>query len=143
MGPQELHIGTINLDLTGLALLEVLVTAERGEAPVLGDNDLLTARESGYRLAAGIPEERSADILVLRPSQRLDGGRAVGITGPDGQDDLANIDTGDGAVGLSPGTTHTGLQPIRTGTGQHLVDADNVEWVSAAAKLATPLKLQP
>jgi hypothetical protein len=42
---QELDVGTINQDLTLSLLLEVLIAAERGEAPVLGDNDLLAARE--------------------------------------------------------------------------------------------------
>jgi hypothetical protein len=42
---QELDVGTVNQDLTLSLLLEVLLAAERGEAPVLGDNDLLAARE--------------------------------------------------------------------------------------------------
>lgn len=40
-----------------------------------------------------------------------------------------HVDTGDGAVRLTPSTSHTLLQPIRTSTGQHLVDPDNVEGV--------------
>lgn len=40
-----------------------------------------------------------------------------------------HVDTGDGAVRLTPSTSHTLLQPIRTGTRQHLVDPDNVEGV--------------
>ena len=43
--PQELHICTINPDFPFGTLLEVLVTAERSEAPVLGNDDLLAARE--------------------------------------------------------------------------------------------------
>ena len=43
--PQKLYISTINPDLAFSTLLEIFVTAERGEAPVLGDNDLLTAGE--------------------------------------------------------------------------------------------------
>ena len=43
--PQELHIGTIYPDLAFGALLEIFVPAERCEAPILGDNDLLTAGE--------------------------------------------------------------------------------------------------
>jgi hypothetical protein len=35
----------IDLDLALLALLDVLLTAERGEAPVPGDNDLLATGE--------------------------------------------------------------------------------------------------
>lgn len=55
------------------------------------------------------------------------------ITRAHAQDDLANVDTGDGAVGLAPRPTHPGLQTIGAGTGQHLVDADNVEGVGAHA----------
>ena len=43
--PQELHVSSINPNLAFSALLEVFVTAERGEAPVLGDDNLLAARE--------------------------------------------------------------------------------------------------
>lgn len=43
--PQELHVRTINPNLAFSTLLEIFVTAERGEAPVLGDDDLLAARE--------------------------------------------------------------------------------------------------
>lgn len=42
---EELDVGTVDLDATGSLLLEVLLTSEGGEAPVLGDNDLLSARE--------------------------------------------------------------------------------------------------
>lgn len=45
LGAEELDVGTVDLDLTSLALLEVLLTAERGETPVLGDNDLLATGE--------------------------------------------------------------------------------------------------
>tara|TARA_R110002060_G_scaffold67432_2_gene76170 strand:+ start:226 stop:408 length:183 start_codon:yes stop_codon:yes gene_type:complete len=42
---QELNIGTINQDLSSSLLLHVLLTAKRGEAPVLGNDDLLATRE--------------------------------------------------------------------------------------------------
>ena len=58
--PQELHICSVNLDLTLGALLEVLVTAEGSKTPVLGDDDLLATRE-----------------LVLRAAEGFDGCRAV------------------------------------------------------------------
>lgn len=48
------------------------------------------------------------------------------ITSADAQKNLADIDTGDSAVGLAPGATHAGLQSIGTSAGQHLVDTDNV-----------------
>lgn len=43
--PQELYVSTINPNLAFSTLFEIFVTAERGEAPVLRDNDLLTAGE--------------------------------------------------------------------------------------------------
>lgn len=44
---EELNVGTIDLDLTLLALLDVLLALKRGETPVLGDDDLLATRELG------------------------------------------------------------------------------------------------
>jgi len=55
----------------------------------------------------------------------------VGIFATDGQEDLANVYTGDGFVRFAPGTTHTGLQPIGASARQHLVDAEDVERVDA------------
>jgi hypothetical protein len=42
---EELNVGTVHQDGTGGLLLQVLLAAERGEAPVLGDDDLLPAGE--------------------------------------------------------------------------------------------------
>lgn len=61
----------------------------------------------------------------------------TGVTSTDRHDDLTDVDTGDSAVGLAPGTTHTSLQSIGTGTRQHLVDTDDVEWVSADTQVET------
>ena len=58
--PQELHVRTIHADLALLALGDVLLAAQRREAPVLRDNDLLAAGE-----------------LVLATAESLDGGGAV------------------------------------------------------------------
>lgn len=59
------------------------------------------------------------------------------ITSADAQDDLADVDTGDSAVGLAPGTTHTSLQSIGTGARQHLVDTDDVVRVGTDAEVET------
>jgi len=111
---EELDVGTVDLDTAGGLALQVLVTAKRGEAPVLGDNDLLATRE-----------------LVLRTAESLESKVTVRVTGADAHENLANVDTGDSTVGLAKGTTHTGLQSIGTGARQHLVDTDDVEGVSA------------
>jgi hypothetical protein len=57
---KELDVSTIDLDAAGSLLVEVLLTSERSEAPVLGDNDLLSARE-----------------LVLGSAESLEGNGAV------------------------------------------------------------------
>jgi hypothetical protein len=59
------------------------------------------------------------------------------ITSADTQDDLTNVNTGNGSVWLSPGTTHSSLQSIGTGTRQHLVDTDNMVWVGADTEMET------
>ena len=61
----------------------------------------------------------------------------TGVTRADGQQDLADVDTGDKAVRLAESTTHAGLQSISTSARQHLVDADDVVWVGADAKVET------
>jgi hypothetical protein len=57
---QELDISTVDENAALLAEVDILVAAERGEAPVLGDNNLLAAGE-----------------LVLAAAESLDGGGAV------------------------------------------------------------------
>ena len=51
--------------------------------------------------------------------------------GADGHDDLTNVDSGHRTLGLSKGTSHTCLKPVSTSTGQHLVDADDMEWMES------------
>lgn len=117
---EELDVGTVDLDTALLAEADVLLAAERSETPVLGDDDLLATRE-----------------LVHGAAESLDGGRTVGVTGADGQEDLANVHTSHGAVGLTEGTTHTGLETIGSGARQHLVDTDDVEGVGTDTEVET------
>jgi len=115
---EELDVGTVDLDAASSLLLEVLLATKGGEAPVLGDDDFLATRE-----------------LVLGAAEGLEGNGLVGVTSADAHDDLANVDTGDSAVGLTPGTTHTSLKSIGTSARQHLVDTDDVEGVGADAEV--------
>jgi hypothetical protein len=117
---EELDVSTVDLDTAGSLALQVLITTERGEAPVLGDNDLLATRE-----------------LVLRAAESLKSQTTVRVTSADAHDDLTDVDTCDGTVGLAPGTTHTGLQSIGTSARQHLVDTDDVEGVGADTQVET------
>ena len=61
----------------------------------------------------------------------------TGVASTARKDDLADVDTGDKAVGLAEGTTHTSLKSIGTGARQHLVDTDDVEGVGADAEVET------
>ena len=53
MVPQELHVGPVDQQLPSGTLLEVFFAAQRSEAPVLADDDLLAARELVLRAAEG------------------------------------------------------------------------------------------
>jgi hypothetical protein len=64
-------------------------------------------------------------------------GVRTGITSSDTQDDLTDVDTGNGSVGLTPSTTHSSLKSIGTGARQHLVDADDVVWVGTDTEMET------
>jgi hypothetical protein len=57
---QELDISTIDLDAASSLSIEVLLTAERSKAPVLGDNDLLATGE----LVLGAAESLEGDGAV-------------------------------------------------------------------------------
>ena len=59
----------------------------------------------------------------------------TGVASTAREDDLADVDTGDKAVGLAEGTTHTSLKSIGTGARQHLVDADDMVWVDTDAQM--------
>jgi len=59
------------------------------------------------------------------------------VTSADAHENLTDVDTGNSAVGLAVGTTHTGLQPIGAGARQHLVDTDDVERVGTDTKVET------
>jgi hypothetical protein len=73
----------------------------------------------------------TALTLVSSSSQSLHDDGLVGVLASDGQDDLTDVDSGDLSVRLTPSTSHTLLQPIGTGTRQHLVDSDDVEGVGS------------
>ena len=92
----------------------ILFLVHVGETPLLGNNDLL-----------------STGKLVSRSSKSLHDDGSVGFSSSDREQDLTNVDSGDGVVWLSPSSSHTSLEPIGTGTGQHLVDSDDVVRVNS------------
>lgn len=73
----------------------------------------------------------------MRATQGFNGSCAVVVTGAYGEQNLADVDAGYGAVGLAPCAAHAGLQSIGAGAGQHFVDADDVEGVGADAEMKT------
>ena len=92
--------GNVLQDTLLLLELDVILTVDVGEAPLAGDDDLLAAGE----LVPGAAESLLDDGLVR-------------VLGADGEDDLANVDTGDSTVWLAPSTTHTGLKAVE---GKHV-----------------------
>jgi hypothetical protein len=137
LGAEELDVGTVDPDLALLALLDVLLALEGSETPVLGDDDLLATGELLELVQSQTEISGDISYLVLATPQGLEGGGAVRVTGSDGHEDLADVDTGDKAVGLSESTTHSGLQPIGTSARQHLVDTDDVVGVDTDAEMET------
>lgn len=79
--------------------------------------------------------ERARIYLVLGAPESLNGSGTEGVPCPDGQDDLADVDTRNETVGLAESTTHTRLQSIGTSARQHLVDADYMVRVGADAEM--------
>lgn len=59
---EELDVGTIDHELAGLALGNVLVAGERGEAPVLRNDDLLATRELEDLLVSCTALGRNANL---------------------------------------------------------------------------------
>lgn len=57
---EELDVGTVNEDAATGLRLQVLLTTERGEAPVLGDDDLLATGE----LVLGATESLESNSAV-------------------------------------------------------------------------------
>lgn len=64
MVAQELDVGTIDLDTAGSLALQVVIAAERGETPVLGDDDLLATG----KLVLGATESLESESTVYNLS---------------------------------------------------------------------------
>ena len=88
------------------------IRVELGKSPLLGDVDVLAARELELCPAEGFNHM----VLVLQ-------------LGVDGHYDLANVDPGHCTLGLSKGTTHACLESISCSARQHLVDVDDMKGV--------------
>ena len=76
-----------------LLQLQVILTVDIGKSPLARNNDLLTARE----LIAGTTKSLLNDC-------------GIRVFATNGQDNLADVDTRNGAVGLAPCAAHASLQ---------------------------------
>lgn len=95
----------------------------------------MATRELVHRSAESLEGDGTVLVLSAMAGSILRARTLTRITSADAEENLANIDTGDGTVGLAPGATHTGLQSIGTSAGQHLVDTDNVVRMGADAEM--------
>jgi hypothetical protein len=136
----NLAVSAIGNGLAGVTQLLELVLLDGSEAPLGGDSHLLASGE--FELGA----TKGLDGGVFETEQGADGPAEGGVRNIGGRgcgdrddaclhDDLANFNTGKQAVGLAESSTHTGLQTIGAGAGQHFVDAENVVRVDADAQV--------
>merc|ERR1719493_150891 len=96
-------------DFAGSHEFTKLFGGEFGETPVLGSVDLLSAWE-----------------LHFGSSKSFVGVVVVSFFGSNREDWISDVDSGNETVGFTVGTSHTGLEPIGTSTGQHFVDSGDV-----------------
>jgi len=117
---ESLDVDTVALNLAlSLESNEIRVD-ERGETESTGDENLLATWE-----------------LELGTTEGLLGVGHTRDLGSDGDQDGANVDTGGLTEGFAVSVTHTGLESISTGAGEHLVDADNVPRVNSDSDMET------
>merc|ERR1719158_87067 len=107
------HVDSVILEATISLHLGVLLPGPLGEAVVLAHEDFLTAGE----LELGAPQSLDDVSLEL-------------VVRSHTHEDLTNLDTSSGAVSLAESSPHSSLEPISSGTGQHFVDAENMEGVN-------------
>lgn len=82
---------------------------------------------------------RCTNHLELGAAEALNGVGLVVVLDTHRHDGLSNVHTGDLALGLAEGTTHTGLEPIGTSARQHLVDTKDVVGVHTHADVESIL----
>merc|ERR1712168_506073 len=105
-----LNIGSIGFDRSISSSFNILLSVPSSESPFLRSEDLLATRE-----------------LELGTSQSFDGSWFVVVFASNRHQGLANVDTSNGSLGFSIGTSHSSLEPISSGTRQHFVDTDDME----------------
>jgi len=106
---EDLDVATVSLDLTFSGESSEVRVNNGGESVFTGDEDGLSSRE----LALGASEGLTSEFDVLGLASH-------------GDEDGTDVNTASLEEGFTVSTSHTGLESISTGAGQHLVDADNV-----------------
>jgi hypothetical protein len=115
-----LDLVAIGLKDTFLSKSHIVFSFIVSEAPLGGDNDLLSARE-----------------LKLGSSKGFHDSGSIGVLGSDRKNGLSDSNSGRDTHGLSVSVTHTGLKSISSGATQHFVDSDHVEGVRSHSKVET------
>lgn len=116
----DLDVGTIGSELAFSLKSGVISLFKLGEAPLAGDDDLLSTGE-----------------LEFTSSESFNSMGNVLFSKSDGVEDLVDLNSGDFTGGFTEGTSHTSLESIGTSAGKHLVDSDNVPRVNSASKMET------
>jgi len=106
---ENLDVATVTLDLTFSGESSEVRVNNGGESVFTGDEDGLSSRELALGASEGLTSV--GDVLGLASH---------------GDEDGTDVNTASLEEGFTVSTSHTGLESISTGAGQHLVDADNV-----------------
>merc|ERR1719231_1653548 len=106
-----------------------------GQAALLLEQVVPLALELGEAVVERGAEALAPGELVLGAAQRLHHAAAVHVARAHREQDLADLDARDGAVRLTEGAAHAGLQTIGAGAREHLVDAQHVPRVHADAQV--------
>ena len=115
---QKFDESTVIFDFTGISLFNVFFSVQVGETPFFRQNDFLLTWE-----------------LVSGSSQSFNNNVFVGVFGSTRENNLTNVNSGSQTVRFTPSTSHTLLQSIGTGTRQHFVDSQNMEWMDSDSQM--------
>jgi len=115
---QPSNVNTLWDQSTSSLVFQVIFLRELSETPVLTNVDLLSAWK-----------------LKLSSSKGLDSNGGLLLLSSDRHQHLSNINSGSNHGWLTESSSHTCLESISTSTRKHLVDSDNVVWVSSDSQV--------
>ena len=132
----EVELGVLKGTTAGVDLNNVAVG---GEDAGLTESDIFLTGVLGETPLEGLEDLLATGELELATADGLDDMGLGGVLGADGEEDLANVDTGGDADGLAVRVTHTGGETIGSGARKHLVGTEDVEGVGAHADVVSVL----